>query len=247
MKNVTNIKKDKWVRPWDLEKFDNIYDRDERFFAILVKGVLGYLTNHISMYGKPIKHFIFNTGSSYLYVENNGYNYSLTETTGEDWIYMETPRCIVNMGNVSFPTEELTSPFVRGIYERFNENGEIQGFNAEMRRLPIEMDFSLSYVFSTFNEAIVVIQELIDKICFQRYFNIIYLGQTIICSIEFPNSLSIDINQIDMTSTETNQKTVKFDIKVNSLYPIINEKTEIANNNIIIEPKLDIYIKNDKI
>ena len=91
------------------------------------------------------------------------------------------------------------------MYERDNKSN-IEGFNAEFRRMPIQMSMSLNYVLSNFNESIVLLEELISKLSFQRYFKIVYLGQLIECSIEFPTSQAININKIDMASTETNQE-----------------------------------------
>lgn len=227
MENVVQEKIDTWIRPWDVEKTDNLYERDERFFAILIKGVLAFLNKNIILNGKSIPHFIFNTGSSYMYVEQNGYEFSMCETTGEDQMYMKMPRCIVNLGDISFPQEELSNPYVRGIYERTSsKTGKIQTFSAELRRLPIELSISLQYVLSTTNEALILTQEYIDKIIFQRYFNIAYLGQKINCSIEFPQNLKIEFNKIDMASPDLKQKTISIDLKVCTNYPIMDKETE---------------------
>ena len=219
-------------RPWNLQRFDDLYNRDERFFSILLKGVLNWLNNNIVLYNKPIIHFMFNTGSSYIYVESNGYEFSWNETSGEDQLYMQTPRCIVELGDIGVATEELTSPFSYGEYERRNGD-DIKGFQSEIRRLPLEINLSLRYVLSNFNESIILVQELIDKILFQRYFNIIYLGQTIKCSIEFPNSSKIEINKIDMTSSEVNQKNINIDLKICTNYPQINSRVELDNAKLI--------------
>ena len=230
---IYNKKIDKWTRPWEIEKFDNLSVRDERYFSILVKGCLGWLTRHIKMYNKPLKHFIFNTGSSYMYVEANGYYNSWIETTGEDYMYMECPRCIANISEISIPTEELTNPFIRGNYERYSEDGQVKGYNAEMRRLPIEITIQLQYVLNNFNESIILLQELFDTLVFQRYFKITYLGQLIQCSIEFPNSASVPQQKVDVGSTEDNHRTIEISIKLNSTYPIINVETEISASNVI--------------
>lgn len=232
MQNIVNKEKDKWIHPWQRKKFDDVSYRDDRFFSILVKGVLSWLTNNIVLYGEPIKHFILVTGSSYMYMESNGYSYDAKQTSGEDQIYMKTPRCICEVGEVSVPTEELTQPFVRGNYER-QVGDDIVGMNAEVRRLPISMTISLKYVLSTFNEGMVLLQEIFDKLIFNRYFRISYLGQNIQCLINFPSEEQVSVNKIDMTSTDTNQKTIEFSITVLSAYPQINERTEIRNTQII--------------
>jgi hypothetical protein len=219
---------DKWVRPWDKERTDDLYQKDERYFSVLIKGILAYLTKNIILNGNPINHFIFNTGSSMMYIEQNGYEFSWCETSGEDQMYMKMPRCVVELGDITVDTAELSSPFSRGFYERISSiDGKMKEFSAEIRRTPIELTIDCKYVLSTFNESIILIQELIDKLLFQKYFNIIYLGQKIQCSIEFPNSNKIEFNKIDMASAEVNQKTIDIQLKVCSSYPIVNDKTEI--------------------
>ena len=232
-----------WKHPWQLEKFDNIYNKDERFFSILVKGLIAWFNKNVVLYNKPIKHFIFSTGSSYMYVEANGYEFILSETTGGDWIYMEMPRCIIEISDISFNTESLTNCFSRGEYERYDdETNSISGYNAEIMRVPIEMNLQFKYVLSNFSETIVLLQEIIDKFIYQKFFTIIYLGQKIRCGIEFPTSEQLELNKIDMSSNETNQKILQFDIKLTSNYPAINERTEVSNANVIDSTKFDVNL-----
>lgn len=221
-----------WQRPWDIPKNDDLYNRDERFFAILMKGTLNYLNNHLVMYGKPINHFILDTGSAYLYLEKNGYDFSWTKTSGNDTIYQKLPRCIVELGNITIPTEDLSQPFSRGVYER-RTNNTIKGYNADIRRMPIQLSINCKYVFSNFNEAIIFEQEIIDKLLFQRYFNITYLGQIIPCSIEFPADSSIEFDNVDLASTEVNHRKINISLNIRTNYPIINTRTEESNEYII--------------
>lgn len=237
MQNLINKEVDFWERPWNKEKFDDLYDRDERFFAIVIKGALSWLNSNLLMYNRPIRHFIFNTGSSYLYLENNGYEYTWCETTGENLMYMETPRCLVKVGSFNVPLEELTAPYVRGEYERISNapdaKGQIVAYNAEMQRLPIEFTLNLNYVFSTFNEAIIFTQELMENVLFQQYFDVIYLGQIIKCSIEINADTNIELQEVDLASQDVNQRTMSFDIKITTNLPIINIQTESRSSNII--------------
>lgn len=230
--NTVNRKNKKWLRPWNVKQFNDLYNRDDRFFSVLIKGAIGFLNSHIKMYDKPINHFIFNTGSSYMFVESNGYEFSWNETSGEDSMYMELPRCVVELGNISIPQEELSQSFARGNYERKDED-TIKGYNAEIKRLPIEMNLSLHYTFSNFNESIVVLQELFDELVFQRYFSIAYLGQIVRCSIEFPNSTQLEIGKIDFSAAEIVQRNINLDVVICSNYPLINQKTEISSNQVI--------------
>lgn len=242
--NTVNRIKNPWIRPWNTKQFNDLYNRDDRFFSVLLKGTIAYLNSHIKMYNKPINHFIFNTGSSYMYVESNGYEFNWNETSGEDMMYMELPRCVIEMDNIDVPQEELSQPFARGNYERKDED-KIKGFNAEIQRIPIELSLNLHYVFSNFNEGIVVMQELFDELIFQRYFNIVYLGQIVQCSIEFTNSYNIELNKIDLGAAEQNVRNMNIQVKVCSNYPVINEKSEISTSQII--SKFKGYIdQNDR-
>ena len=232
MPNSVNKIQNKWVRPWNTKQFNDLYNRDERFFSIILKGLINYLNNHIKMYDKGINHFIFNTGSSYLYVESNGYEFSWNETTGEDHMYMDLPRCVMKLSGINIPTEELSQSFARGNYER-KDGDTIKGYNSEIKRLPLEITVDLHYVFSNFNEGIIIIQELLDEFVFQKYFNITYLGQIIKCSIEFPTSYNIEFNNVDLASAEFNQRSLDVSVIINTNYPLINTHTEISNSQII--------------
>lgn len=237
MQGILNKEKDKWIRPWERTSFDYIYERDDRFFSLVIKGALQWLTTNLVMYGKPIKHFIFNSGSSYMYLENNGYEYTWCETSGEDYIYMETPRCIVSVGSFSVPEAELTAPTTRGIFERESNaektKGQILSYNAVIQRLPIEFTMNLKYSFSNFNEGIVFIQELFECVLFQQYFEIVYLGQIVHCSIEIEGNSEISLDNIDLGNTELTKRTMDFSIKVCTNLPIVAGETESPTTNII--------------
>lgn len=244
MNNVFNRDIEKWVRPWNEEKFDDLYNRDERFFSLVIKGLLSWLNRNIVLYNKGINHFVFNTGSSYLYIESNGYEYSVTETTGEDTMYMKLPRCLIELTDISIPTEELSSPYSRGNYERKTGN-MICGYNSEIRRLPLELTINAKYYLSNFNESIILLQELIDKLVFQKYYKISYLGQEIQCSIEFPGNANPELNKIDMTSPEPTQRNITLDLRICTNYPIINERAEIPTDKVIAVFGSNVVIHDD--
>lgn len=249
MNLIYNNKSDKWIRPWNIKEFDELTTRDERFFSIVIKGCLNFLNRSLMMYNEPINHFIFNTGSSYMYVESNGYEFKWSETTGEDQMYMQLPRCLCEITGINIPISDLTNPFIRGTYERKSSiTNEYKGYNAQIRRLPLEITLNLRYILGNFNESIILLQEIIDKLVFQQYFTINYLGQKIQCSIEFPVQTNININKIDFDSTESNQKIIEIQIKINSNYPIINELTEIENSKVIGNFDGDLNVeKNNEI
>ena len=89
-------------------------------------------------------------------------------------------------------------------------------------------------------------QELIDKMCFQRYFSIVYLGQVIKCSIEFPQDMQMELNKIDMSSAETNNKLLNISVNICSNYPSIDEETEQRNSAVISKFRHDTEVYYDK-
>lgn len=246
IKNTKNTPE--WIRPWNVEAFDDLYNRDERFFSILIKGALSFLTRNIILYNKPIKHFIFNTGSGLLYVENNGYEFSWQETTGEDTIYMSRPRCVVTVNDVSIKTDELTQPHIRATYERLiDQDGSkiMTGFNAEIRRIPVSVNLGLQYVLSNFNEGMILTEELIDQLVFIKYFDIVYLGQKITCGISIPENYKIEVNKVDYSSTDQTNKILSLEVEITSSYPRINQKTEMYNNKIVSSGQSQINFFQD--
>lgn len=247
---ITNKKvTSEWTRPWNVTAFDELYTRDERFFSILIKGALSFLTRNIVLYNKPIKHFIFNTGSGLLYVENNGYEFSWKETTGEDTIYMSRPRCVVTLNDISIKTDELTQPHIRGTYERLEEKDGAKimtGFNAQLRRIPVTVNLGLQYVLSNFNEGVVLVEELIDKLVFIKYFNIVYLGQKIICGVSIPENYKIELNKVDYASTDPSNRILNIEIEITSSYPKINELSEMYNSNVVTSTRQDIKLYKDE-
>jgi hypothetical protein len=239
-----------WIRPWNVEVFDDLYNRDERFFSILIKGALSFLTRNIILYNKPIKHFIFNTGSGLLYVENNGYEFSWKETTGEDTIYMSRPRCVVTVNDISIKTDELTQPHIRATYERLvDQDGTkiMKGFNAEIRRIPVSINLGLQYVLSNFNEGMILTEELIDQLVFIKYFDIVYLGQKIICGISIPENYKIEVNKVDYSSADQSNKIINLEVELTSSYPKINQRTELYNNKIISSARSQVNFFQDDV
>ena len=166
-----------------------------------------------------------------IFIINNGINIMFTKE--------EIKNSIQNIVNLS--NEDPEEIYVRGVYERIVGN-EIVGMNAEMRRLPLDVTLKLRYVLSNFNESVVLLQEIIDKLVFRKYFNITYLGQTVKCSLNWPTEQSVQINKIDMTSSETNQKSIEFSLNLSTSYPQIDERTESRNDSIIGKFKQDVCL-----
>jgi hypothetical protein len=74
---------------------------------------------------------------------------------------------------------------------------------------------------------------LFEKIVFQRYFNIVYLGQTIRSSIELEGNTEIKVNELDLASNEPNRRTMDFTIKVCTNLPCVNTQSETPTSLVV--------------
>lgn len=253
MQNIVNsTNHDNWLKPWDLE--NPIYNtNDERFFSLLLKGMLCWLNENMRMYGKPIKHYILQTGSTYIFLENNGYEFTWCETSDENNLYMSSPRCIIEISNISVEKEELSSKAIPCQYERITNYDDpnfpkIKAFTADMSRIPLQLSINAKYVFNTFNEVLIFAQELFENAYFQKYFNITYLGQVIQNSIEYNSDIPININKPDFTSNDLNLKIVEVPMVVCTNMPLIDYRSEIPAASVIKNTEHNIiHIKNNEL
>ena len=90
-------------------------------------------------------------------------------------------------------------------------------------------------------------QEFIDKLLFQKYFYIVYLGNKIPCSLEFPQNFKIDMNKLDMSSSDPNNKIINIQLNLCTEYPAFDEQTEIENSNVIGAFDMEVNLFNDEV
>jgi hypothetical protein len=225
---IQNSELPKWKPLKCIEKFDDL-KHDVRFFAIITKGLLSWLNTNILLYNKSVRHFIISTGTEYLYQEANGYNFSWTDTTGEDMIYNKLPRCVLTWDEIKIITGDLSSPYARGSYERtvqIDGYEQERSYNAEIKLMPIEMPIKCEYVLSNFNEQLILTEELLSEFAFTRYFSVSYMGNKIDCSLEFPTDVNLDKPKITYSS-ENSQNKINLSLALKTTFPVINPRTEV--------------------
>lgn len=212
----------------------------ENFFSKLIKGLMEDLTDAVKVRGKSVPHMIINTGDDIMYLERKGQDMSVEpkEVSNEKYIYNYIPRAVVTPGGVNLLSDQLTSPYTRGTLQ-FEEDGNLQEFTAEFRRMPLTMSVGVKYYLDSFTDALEVLQYIITHLNFIRTFQIVYLGQSILCSYKFPEDLQEEFNaEFDGLTQDSKYKTVEINLEIETNLPVYYPKTAIESETIISGERL---------
>lgn len=212
----------------------------ENFFSKLIKGLMEDLTDAVKVRGKSVPHMIINTGDDIMYLERKGQDMSVEpkEVSNEKYIYNYIPRAVVTPGGVNLLSDQLTSPYTRGTLQ-FEEDGNLQEFTAEFRRMPLTMSVGVKYYLDSFTDALEVLQYIITHLNFIRTFQIVYLGQSILCSYKFPEDLQEEFNaEFDGLTQDSKYKTVEINLEIETNLPVYYPNTAIESETIISGERL---------
>lgn len=210
-------------------------NNQELFMKLVLKGFLADINNELKIRGNKLPHFIINVGDDLFFLNQKKYDYSKEplEVTNENYIYNTIPRCMVNPQGIDLPTDQLTSPYTRGIFEYQSET-DIYTFSAEFRRIPLKLTVDLAYYLDTFTDTMELIQQYLSKLIFIRTYNINYMGNVICCSYKVPESFS-DNHTFEFTGNTTDNvnKNVELSIEIETNIPIFSPKTVADMNKVI--------------
>lgn len=215
----------------------------ESFFGILTKGFLFTLNKKLSLRGKPIPHYILNTGDDIMYLEVKGHDMSIepSEVSNEDFIYSQVPRCIVTPGSITILTDQLTAKST-GTFQ-VEHDGHLAGIVSDFRRYPIKMTHSLKYYFDSYSDAMIMAQQMIANEAFVNTFEVSYLGQRIFCSYMLPDSEDIQKTiEFDGLTTDSKLRTIELDLEVETNYPVLYPATVMPADGYIKETILGTAI-----
>lgn len=208
------------------------------FFGILIKGLLISLRQDIRIRGEIVPHYIPQIGDETMMLEVKGQDHSIEpiEVSNENFVYTQIPRCAVQPKGISLLADQLTSPYSNGVLQYESEDNIIT-LTAEFRRMPVKLSVDLEYLVGSFTDYLTLVQQVVTKMAFQRKFRVTYMGQTIECSYNIPDSFdgehSVDF---DLASTEDRRHHMTLSIEVETNMPIYNNETVIPT---------DKYIKPD--
>lgn len=199
------------------------------FIKIAISGLINSLNKSIRIRDKYVKHYITHTGDDIMYLEHKGQDYSIEpfEISNEDYIYMEVPRCTIQINGIDMDTGQLTSPYIQGICQ-YEDSENLITLSAEFRRIPLKINIELTYTIDNFTDATMLMQQIISHLAFIRTYPITYMGQSIQCSYKIPTSMQSEyLLEIDGTSTDNKNRTLSLTIELETNMPIYDNKTAI--------------------
>ncbi len=208
----------------------------QNFFTTVIKGFLFDINKYITIRGEKVPHFILSTGDSEMYVELMGPGASLDPCapgTSDSYPYTQTPRCAVQPKGITVETDQLSNPYSRGRFSIEHEE-HIYGMTAEMRRMPIKMEFDLKYYMKSMTDTFNIIQQIMTEMVFLRSFFISYMGDSIECSYKMPESFEPEYSvEFDFANTDPRDKSVSVSIELSTNMPIFDART-IAEESALI-------------
>lgn len=210
-------------------------NNQELFFSALIKGLMSKLDDDISIRSEKIPHIILNTGDDLVYLSIKGQDHSKEpyEVTNEDYVYGVIPRCIVSPKGISFESDQTSNPYSNGEFQYQTGDG-LYTFSAEFRRLPIKLSVDLMYYVSSYTELLELIQQICTKLCWINTYNIVYMGQQIICSYKIPDQFEGEfLTELDGTTQDNRNRTLSISLEVETNLPVYAGGTVIYNGHVI--------------
>ncbi|MBR5297618.1 MAG: hypothetical protein IKU29_07105 [Parabacteroides sp.] len=202
-------------------------NNQQSYLGALIKAVMNILNKSISVRDTLIPHIILSTGDDRLYLEQKAIDYTIDPTiqSNENYIYNIIPRCIVTPGGVTFLPDQLTSPYSLGNIQ-FEYEDMILNLTGEFRRLPLKIEFELTYYFDTYTDTLELIQQVATKLAFIKTFKFVYMGQVISASYSIPESMNGEYSvELDGASEDNRHRKVTMSLEVESNLPVFNPQT----------------------
>ena len=146
-----------------------------------------------------------------------------------DGNYDVIPRGIVTMTSKNIDTGKLTHRFVRGTFVK-EVNGELQQFNSYLNSLPISMTFSVEIEVDSSLDAFKVEQAIMETFYKVQVFSVNFRGFRIPCQASFADEFGVE-KTFEFTYQTNAKIMVKFDITLETYYPVLDSTTERSNAN----------------
>lgn len=207
----------------------------QNFFTTAIKGFIFDLNKYISIRGEKVPHFILATGDAEMYVElmGPGNGSEPCDMPSDSFPYTQTPRCVIQPKGISVETDQLSNPYVRGHFN-IEHDEKVYGMTAEMRRLPLKMDFELKYYLKSLNDTYDLIQQIMANLIFIKSYYISYLGDTIECSYKVPEQFEPEYSvEFDFSNADTRDKAVSITIELSTNMPIFAPETVVESSALI--------------
>ena len=210
----------------------------ELFMSTLIKGLLYNLNKDIEIRNESVPHMILHTGDDRLWLETKGYDASIEplNISNENAVYSVIPKCIVTPSGIDLDASQLTSPYSIGSLQYESEDG-VYTLCGEFRRMPLKLSVDLKYYTESYTDMLELIQYVIANLSFIRTYDIVYMGQKIVCSYKIPESFGEEHSMdIDGAMSDTRDHNLSLSIEVETCFPVFNNKTIVSADKIIVAP-----------
>lgn len=207
----------------------------ELFFPLIIKGLLTNLNTAIKVRNIPVPHYILHTGDDRMFLDIKGYDNSIEplKISNENNIYIITPRCLVTPGGIDLDSAQLTSPYSRGCCQ-LETSDEVLALSGEFRRLPMKLSVDLKYYTDSYTDMMELIQYVTTNLAFIRTYNVVYMGQNIMCSYKIPDSFGEEHTmELDGQYQDGREHTLSLSIEVETSMPVFANRTMIRSDKII--------------
>ena len=151
------------------------------------------------------------------------------EFTGNfaDGNYDVIPRGVVTLSSKTIDTGKMTHRFVRGNYVK-EVNGVLQTFSAFLNSIPITMSFEINIETDTYLDAFKIEQTLVETFYKNQVFSVTYKGFRVPCQAGFSEDYGVE-KTFEFSYQDNNQTTLKFNIEVETYFPVLDRTTEMSN------------------
>jgi hypothetical protein len=140
----------------------------------------------------------------------------------------------------------MTNRFERGVYTK-EINGQIVQFSSFINSIPMDYVFDVEIETDTHLDLFKVQQSILELFYKTQVYSVYFKGFRVPCQAGFPEDYNIE-KTFEFTFPDSNRNSLKFQIAIESYYPIIDKQNErlITNTmNSIILKDLNIGIQNE--
>lgn len=143
--------------------------------------------------------------------------------------YDPIPRGSLMIGGVSVVNANMTSRFVRGNFVR-EEKGELLRYNSYLNSIPMSLIFNVDVLVDTSLDAFKITQSIIKTFYKTLTFRVNFGGVVIPSQAGFSEAYDMQ-KLVEYTYGDDTKIHIKFDIEVESYYPIFDSKQEMFGGN----------------
>ena len=138
------------------------------------------------------------------------------------------------MYNLDLDTAQLTSPYSIGSCQ-LEYDDKLLALKGEFRRIPIKLSVELKYYTDSYTDMLELIQYITSNLAFLRTYNIMYLGQKIMCSYKIPDSFGEEHTmEIDGALTDNRTHTLSLSLEVETNMPVFENRTIMSADKYIV-------------